>query len=188
MARLTKQDWLRVGLEEMSESGFEGIKIERLCKRLEISIGSFYHHFVNIEEYSERLIEAWEAEMNSHLSLALDGDSSPEHRLKMFHDSALEHYPRMEAVARTWALQSEYMSKILDKMDKKRLRQLQNQFLEMGYKAEEAKQLAEVEYAIYLGVVALSGQRKPQARKLYSAMSALVRGRRDQVSKALASV
>lgn len=186
MARLSKQDWLNAGLDELSENGYEGIKIDRLCKRLEISIGSFYHHFVNIDDYIEKLGEAWEDLMHQHLVDALEQEAPPEERLRTFHDRVLDFPPRLEVVVRAWSFHHEHVSKIVDKMDKKRMRMLSAQFMELGHKADEAKVLAEVEYAAYLGVQMLSANKSKQsARKLYHIFSGLLRNRRGKIAQLL---
>ncbi len=184
MARLTKQDWLNAGIEELSENGFEGIKIDRLCKRLEISIGSFYHHFVNIDDYEEKLIESWEIMMHAHLVDALEQEASPEERLRIFQEAVLDLPQRLEVVVRAWSFHNDLVAKIVDKMDKKRLRMIGAQFMELGYKSEDSKLLAEVEYAAFLGVLSLCANRNKQsARKLYHLFSGMLRGKRDKISQ-----
>jgi AcrR family transcriptional regulator len=186
MARLGKQDWLNAGLDELSENGYEGIKIDRLCKRLDISIGSFYHHFVNIDDYAEKLIEAWESLMHQHLVDALEQDASPEERLRTFHDRVLDFPVRLEVVVRAWSFHNDHVTKIVEKMDKKRMRMIAAQFMELGHKSDDAKLLAEVEYAAYLGVQMLCANKSKQsARKLYGVFSGLLRGRRDKLAQML---
>ncbi len=173
---------MKAGLEELSESGFEGIKIDRLCKRLDISIGSFYHHFTNIDDYVDKLVESWEAMMHQHLVEALDSEGNPDQRLRSFHERVLDMPPRLEVVIRAWSFGREKVTKILDKMDKKRMRMLSSQFMEMGYPTEDAKLLAEVEYTAYLGVQMLCANRnKASARKLYGVFSGLLKNKRDKI-------
>jgi len=168
----------------LAEGGVEGIKIDRLCKRLNISIGSFYHHFVNIDDYMEKLAEAWEALMLQHLAESLDRDAPPEERLRTFHDRILDLTPRLEVVVRAWSFSNEYTAKIVDKMDKKRMRMITTQFMELGFKNEDAKLLAEVEYATYLGVLNVCANRNKQsARKLYHLVSGMIKGKRDKVAQ-----
>ena len=162
----------------------QGIKIDRLCKRLNISIGSFYHHFVNIDDYMEKLADGWEAYMQEHLAASLDRDAAPEERLRSFHDRILDMNPRLEVVVRGWSFSNEYVAKIVDKLDKKRMRLLASQFMELGFKNEEAKLLAEVEYSTYLGVLNVCASRNKQSsRKLYHLVSGMIRGKRDKVSQ-----
>jgi len=184
MARLSRQDWLNAGLAELAEGGVQGIKIDRLCKRLNISIGSFYHHFVNIDDYMEKLADGWEAYMQEHLADTLDREAAPEERLRSFHERILDMNPRLEVVVRGWSFSNEYVAKIVDKLDKKRMRMLASQFMELGFKNDEAKLLAEVEYSTYLGVLSVCANRNKQSsRKLHHLVSGMIRGKRDKVSQ-----
>lgn len=59
MARAKHTDWLKTGLELLSESGPEAIRIDRICKRMQLTKGSFYHHFKGIEDYTDKLAAYW---------------------------------------------------------------------------------------------------------------------------------
>ncbi len=176
MARLGKKDWINEGLKVLSEVGYEGIKIDRLCKRLDISIGSFYHHFRNIDDYIEKMIVEWENQMHAQFLECLEGDMPAEQRLNMLQGQILDHPPKLEVAVRAWAFQNPMIERAVDKMDKKRVRMMASLFMEMGQDAEMARQSAEVQYAAYLGVQAFCVNRsRAAARKLFSQFTNLLR-------------
>jgi len=53
----SKEIWIRKGYETSALNGFESLKIEQLAKNVGISKSSFYHHFADLECFSENLIE-----------------------------------------------------------------------------------------------------------------------------------
>lgn len=52
-----KQDsWIATGYELVALAGYKELKIEALAKKVGISKSSFYHHFADIELFTERLL------------------------------------------------------------------------------------------------------------------------------------
>ena len=50
-----KNIWIEKGYKMYSESGFHGLKIEKLAKNVGKSKSSFYHHFADLEYFEELL-------------------------------------------------------------------------------------------------------------------------------------
>jgi AcrR family transcriptional regulator len=46
-SRLSVDDWIRGGFAILAEEGIKALKIERLCRRLGVTKGSFYWHFTD---------------------------------------------------------------------------------------------------------------------------------------------
>lgn len=185
MARLGKQDWIDEGLKVLMEVGYEGIKIDRLCKRLDISIGSFYHHFKNIDDYVESMIRDWEGRTQSKVNDILEQDLPPEERIDRLHDASFETAPKLEVTIRAWSFQSPFIERCLDKMDRKRVRMLTGLFAEMGFGQDLARRLAEIDYASYLGVQTYSMNRsRHSARKLFAACTEMMKEHRRRLQTA----
>ncbi len=53
----TQLDWVRAGQALLREGGIDAVKLQRLTCLLEVSTGSFYHHFKNLDEYLAALAE-----------------------------------------------------------------------------------------------------------------------------------
>lgn len=58
-AVLSRQSYLETGLEVLSESGYGGLKLAEVCKRLGVTTGSFYHYFPGWPVYTRDLIQHW---------------------------------------------------------------------------------------------------------------------------------
>ena len=167
MARLGKKDWIDEGLSVLTESGYEGIKIDRLCKRLNISIGSFYHHFKNIDDYIEKMILEWETRSYGAYQAILEHESGPEFKLERLYESTMDMPPKLEVAIRAWSFQNDFIGRSVDKIDKRRVKLLVGLFSEMGYDIDMSKSLAEVNYSSYLGIITYCTNRsRGSARKL----------------------
>ncbi|TPN86752.1 TetR/AcrR family transcriptional regulator [Aquimarina algicola] len=52
-----KMQWIEEGYKMFSHRGPEGIKIEKLAREVGINKSSFYHHFADVEIFTEHLLE-----------------------------------------------------------------------------------------------------------------------------------
>lgn len=52
-----KEVWIKAGYEFFAISGHAGLKIEPLAKHVGISKSSFYHHFADLEVFTELLLK-----------------------------------------------------------------------------------------------------------------------------------
>jgi AcrR family transcriptional regulator len=57
--RLSVDDWIQAGFAILAEEGIKALKIDRLCRRLSVTKGSFYWHFTDIAGYRAALVQAW---------------------------------------------------------------------------------------------------------------------------------
>lgn len=53
----SKELWIQVGYETAALKGLQAIKIESLAKKVGISKSSFYHHFADLELFTEYLLK-----------------------------------------------------------------------------------------------------------------------------------
>ncbi len=60
MTRKTKLDWIEQGLAILAEESSPALTTEALTKRLDVTKGSFYHHFTNYEDYKLNLLSYFE--------------------------------------------------------------------------------------------------------------------------------
>lgn len=56
LAEDTKQDWILVGYELFAKEGPQGLKVEVIARKVGKSKSSFYHHFADIEVFTEFLL------------------------------------------------------------------------------------------------------------------------------------
>lgn len=67
-SRLSATDWVDAALDLIATEGMSAVKIARLCSRLEVTKGSFYWHFQDIDALWEAMAERWRETNGSRLA------------------------------------------------------------------------------------------------------------------------
>jgi AcrR family transcriptional regulator len=57
--RLTRSNWLETALEFIFEDGINAVTVDALATRLEVTRGSFYHHFENRQDLFHEMLDFW---------------------------------------------------------------------------------------------------------------------------------
>ncbi len=57
--RLSLDDWTARALDILMKEGVSAVKISRLCAELEVTKGSFYWHFADLESLKSAVAERW---------------------------------------------------------------------------------------------------------------------------------
>src|SRR5215207_10520044 len=69
---LRKSDWVQAGLAAVADDGPNGLRIDRLCRRLGVSKGSFHHHFAGSGDFKKTVLAAYETLVVEALEQAID--------------------------------------------------------------------------------------------------------------------
>ncbi|MEX2520988.1 MAG: TetR/AcrR family transcriptional regulator [Paracoccaceae bacterium] len=146
MARLTKDDWLALGLTALAEVGAEALTIEGLTARAQKTRGSFYHHFDDREAFVVGVLEVWRRQTERLLS-------SPDATLGDL-DLNLERAVRRVKGA----------GPIVAAVDAARLARLRE--AQADPESPAAADYAQIAYSVFLGVVAAPAIDAPRARAL----------------------
>ena len=106
MERLTAEDYFREAFDVLARNGSEALTIAALCDRLEITKGSFYHHFGGMPGFTTALLTFWESEHSDRLIALSRAVPDPALRITTLTDLAvgLPHGP--EAAIRAWGRSS----------------------------------------------------------------------------------
>ncbi|HRV98656.1 MAG TPA: TRAP transporter small permease subunit, partial [Aminobacteriaceae bacterium] len=59
------------------------LTIAALCDGLDVTKGSFYHHFTSMDGFARELLQYWEADGSARLLAALDGVDDPVERISV---------------------------------------------------------------------------------------------------------
>jgi AcrR family transcriptional regulator len=162
--RKTKRDWLYEGLMLLTEDGFTALTIDALTLRLEVTKGSFYHHFKSIHEYKEQMLLFYEQEGTLNVIEAVQHASSAREKLYQLREIIVSFPSRTESVMRAWALQDDMVRDVQARVDSQRLsfvRELckalvsesqssQNGGLQIA-DSSQAEAMAQLLFAMYVG-------------------------------------
>lgn len=151
---LSRAEWIRAGLETLSERGVDGIRVESLAKRLRISKGSFYWHFKNREDLLEAILASWEAD-HGDWELAEGGRTlnAAESWARLLEMLSRPSYGSLDLAISQWAREEEKVQRRVAEVEKKRLAYLTQVFREVGFSARQADEWAHSASLLYLGWV-----------------------------------
>ena len=150
MALLTKRRWLQEGLALLEEEGAEALTIESLASRLDVTKGSFYHHFTNYQDFQESLLVFWEEEGTLRIVQWAEQEASPPEKLERVLQASLQP-SRLDVALRAWAWQDERVRVHQQRIDQLRLAYLEEVAYAHTADRLSARQLARVFYSLYVG-------------------------------------
>jgi AcrR family transcriptional regulator len=155
LRRRTRDDWLRIAKHALIEGGIERVSIEPLAKRMNVSIGSFYHHFKNRQALHDALLAHWEVTNSVPLFDAVRAAGpDPMSQLEAIFDiwvSETAYDPLYDLAVRAWAHVSAEVSSTLRTVDARRTELLTSIFLALGYDRERAFIRSRITYLTQVG-------------------------------------
>jgi AcrR family transcriptional regulator len=166
---LGREVWLEAARRALIEEGTAGVEVNKLAKRLGVTRGGFYWFFQGREQLLDELLSLWaetgtvlfERILKSH-----DRDGMREYRALI--DLWIEekdYDPRWDAAVRDWARTSEPVRKAVEFVDQKRIAVLEQIFLDLGYRGQEAHVRSRITYYHQVGYYAM-GVRESRKKRL----------------------
>ncbi len=141
--RLSREAWLQQALDILAEDP-EHLRIDELADRLGVSKGSFYWHFENRSEFILAMAEYWRDRLTIEPinDLSLVGGSAEDRLyalMRKITENRLGHY---DLAVRAWARHEPSIMSVIRDVDRARMRELNELFLEIGFDEEEARMRA----------------------------------------------
>lgn len=150
--RCTQSTWLEEGFVILKEKGAAGLTINNLTKRLKKSKGSFYHHFKNRDDYSEKLLEFWEAKQTfdidkiRHQEKTFEGINE-----KLLELSQINLDAEIEVAIRAWAIRDPLARNFQERIDKQRFGFLKQMFSLKTHDMIKSDIMSLIRYCFYIG-------------------------------------
>ncbi len=152
MKKIEKNDWFTEGFKILETEGFARITIENLCERLQITKGSFYHHFKNTDGYVAALMDYWLEENTISIIRKVDTARSVRSKKKILDKLALDRSLKLEQNIRAWGFSNHMVMQQVQKVDKIRLDYLIDMEVQSGKKHSIAMDVAILTYATLVGL------------------------------------
>lgn len=153
-----KPQWLSAGLEALRTGGVGAVRVERLAGNLDITKGSFYHHFRDRGALLDALIDYWSREMTDaefeRIQTLRGGDAKVALRARLValaEDVLEKGMGRYDPAIRAWARQDRKVAAAVAQVDRRRVKALAGFFEEGGFGAAEARTRARTFYTFLLG-------------------------------------
>jgi AcrR family transcriptional regulator len=138
--RLNRQDWIDAAIEMLAFSGIGSVTVESLANRLDITRGSFYHHFSSRKELLGAMLEYWANEWTYSVrdqvkALGLDPSNT---LLALLRSIRSNRAAELDAPMRAWAVHDEMARNILMRVDEARLETIREQLVALGFEGLDA--------------------------------------------------
>lgn len=141
---LAREDWLNAAIQTLFESGIGSISIVQLASSLDVTRGSFYHHFTDREDLLRAMLKHWEETLTIAVREEVRGlGLSPAELLRALIQSIHEHKAAVyDAPFRAWALHDPLARATLERVDAFRLAYITSLFEAAGFKGIDAENRA----------------------------------------------
>jgi len=165
-SRLKVDDWVQTGFRILAEEGIKALTIDRLCRRLGVTKGSFYWHFSDMKAYRRALIDTWAAVRDEDRGFfgGLAADPPRQRLSRMMTAMVGPRHWMLERGMREWARSEPAVAAAVRESDQQVVAAVRQAFVDDGFDPEEADMRANATFAAGIGFLHLSGSRpNPQA-------------------------
>ena len=165
---LGREAWIEAARDALLEDGVAGMEINKLAKRLGVTRGGFYWFFKSGAQLRDELLTYWERTSTAQFEglLRTDGvNGMDEFRAfpRLWIDEK-EYNPAWDAAVRDWGRTSPKVSRVVRRVDDRRIEVLHRVFRDLGYDDPEAFIRARVTYYHQVGYYALGVRESRQER------------------------
>ena len=137
--RVSKNQWLEMGLELLEREGIGAVRVDRLARELGTSRSGFYWHFKDRSELYRDMLEYWAHEDTEVVANNPElQHGSPKGRLRKTMEMILEHdLTRYDLAIRGWAKTDPKVAKAFKHGYRLRHEFIGARFAEMGFEGAD---------------------------------------------------
>jgi AcrR family transcriptional regulator len=148
---LTREHYFEAALDIIAGEGVEALTIAKLCDRLNVTIGSFYHHFKSSKAFLQAFYGWWEAEHAFHLVDQARSEPDPIARLALLKKLAAGLPHGAEAAIRAWSRSHPDAAAAQQRVDEARISVVVDTLRELGLAPARAKTLGVMALGVLVG-------------------------------------
>lgn len=149
--RLTRSAWLDHGLRTLARQGANALKVGFLAQGLNVSRGSFYWHFSDIDDFRMQLLQLWQERATDQVIEEIDSELVGPARLTRLMKLAFYEDRSLDRAFRSWASVDDAVAKIVASVDARRIAYLAKLLVESGVETRRTLPRAEFLYWAYIG-------------------------------------
>jgi AcrR family transcriptional regulator len=150
--RLTADDYFREALAVLGEQGSPAMTIASLCERLEVTKGSFYHHFGGMPGFVEQLLAYWEREHSDRLIRLSKTQPDPTLRITTLTEMGVNLPHTSESAIRAWGRSTPDVAEVIARVDKRRERHVVDAIAALGIDRPRARLLGRIAIDLLVGI------------------------------------
>ncbi|MEP5730429.1 MAG: TetR/AcrR family transcriptional regulator [Sulfitobacter sp.] len=150
--RFRREDWLELGLNRLGEGGPEVLKIHDLCAAAGRTIGSFYHHFKDMDVFLNELGKYWRKTHTDNVIQTVNALDNPNDQASRLAAIASQLNTLSDLGMRRLGEHRPDIQMLVTQVDQERIRYLADMYqrrFDVPY--DDARTLAELEYAAFVG-------------------------------------
>jgi AcrR family transcriptional regulator len=152
MERLTADDYFREALAVLGELGSEALTIASLCDRLQVTKGSFYHHFGGMPTFVDELLAYWEREHSERLIAISRAQPDPTLRITTLTEMAVNLPHASESAIRAWGRSNPEVAEVTARVDRRRERHVVDAIAAIGVDRTKARLLGRIAVDLLIGI------------------------------------
>lgn len=148
---LTPADWLNIALRELRERGHGALKAQSLAKALNITRGSFYHHFDSLESFHAAVIKHWSELSSGQIIRTARETADPQQALDDLLQKTFRSGETLERAVRAWSTVEPSVAEAVAKVDAERIGATEALLIQGGASASDARPRAQLLYWAAIG-------------------------------------
>lgn len=152
MERLTAEDYYRAALAILGEHGSQALTIAALCERLDVTKGSFYHHFGGMPGFVDQLLAYWEQEHSERLIAISRDQPNPALRMTTLTEMGVGLPHASESAIRAWGRSDPDVAEVMARVDKRRERHVVDAIAALGVQRARARLLGRIAMDLLVGI------------------------------------
>ncbi|MEL6841379.1 MAG: TetR/AcrR family transcriptional regulator [Pseudomonadota bacterium] len=173
--RFQAEDWLKLGLAELSAHGPEAVKLAPICAAAGLTRGSFYYHFEDHTAFLVGMAEAWLEAQTVDVAAVLKDLRDPDVEVAKLGDAAMAIDYRLELGMRELGRRNRDVADIVKRADNMRLSVLMDLYARrFGLEQEDAWDHAFLEYAAFAGLILIDPEMPPERQRALNARFDLI--------------
>ena len=172
--RLTQDCWLQAGFNALDKVGYEAASAQALARRLNVTRGSFYHHFASRQDFVDQLLGRWEAQYTVDVISAARGAADPLARLQRYVAVVAKLKPGREVAIRAWAGKDKRVNELLQRVDGLRMefaRETTRALLSPSASGGDVEALAQLAFLALIGLVHTADQDEGRFHQLIASLT-----------------
>lgn len=148
---LTPEDWLDLALTELTSYGYNALKAQPLAKKLNVTRGSFYYHFVSLEAFHVAVIEHWSKSTTKKVAGQANAAETPRRALANLLQTTLRSGEALERAIRAWSTVTPAVAEAVDRVDQERIKIAESLLVNGGVAKQVATTRAKLLYWAAIG-------------------------------------
>jgi AcrR family transcriptional regulator len=173
--RLTTERYFEEALALLGEQGSQALTIAAMCERLDVTKGSFYHHFSGMPAFCDELLTYWEREHSDRLIALSQAQADSALRITSLTDIAVNLPHASESAIRAWGRSSPDVAAVVERVDQHRERHVIESLEALGLPPDRARILGRLAMDLLIGIQTREVPPSPgRARELLQEIERLV--------------